>query len=76
MNKYYQKLMRQRRKLFNLYISDDTPQEKKDEIWDAYEKVSKEAAVEKVRMNKAMDVFIHCIDGDNFDIERFKRETA
>jgi len=76
MNKYYQKLLRQRRKLFNLYISDDTPEEKKDEIWNEYEKVSKEAVAEKERQDKAMNAFIHCIDGDNFDIEKFKRETA
>ena len=75
-NKYYQKLMRQRRKLFNLFIQDGISESQKDEYWDAMREVDKLIDAESARMEKVMDAFIHCVDGDNFDMETFKKLTA
>ena len=74
--KYYQKLMRQRRKLFNLYNQDGISESQKDEYWNAMEAVDKLISAEKARQEKVMDAFIHCVDGDNFDMEKFKKLTA
>jgi len=74
--KYYQKLMRQRRKLLKLFIQDGISESQKDEYWNAMREVDKLIDAEKDRQEKAMDAFIHCVDGDNFDMEKFKKLTA
>jgi len=73
--KYYQKLMIQRRKLAKLFFQDDILESQKDEYWSAMREVDKLIDAEKDRQEKAMDAFIHCIDGDNFDMETFKKLT-
>ena len=61
--KEYQKLLRQRRKLF------DKDWNCLD--WDALEKLDKEINAEKDRQNHNMNLFLQCVDGDNFDSARF-----
>jgi len=63
MNKYYQKLLRDRRKLF------DKDWNCKD--WDALEKIDEAITEEKERCRHNLDLFFHCINGDNFDEEKF-----